>query len=238
MVGYREEMAGVAIVICSEAGQLFEQGGDACLLCPDLAFDALVRVQDVFDQIVTNVVGEARQQIDGYRAMLVGGKAHAETELGIVLKQGIRLGGAATFDVPGPRRGGLIAAIDRGAAGGVCDQEPFAEELRDQIDVRRLTAAGAGAGELEQWLQELQTVHGRKPDTRVVVDRQCFGKRDVSFRIVQDRRLRHHVDGAVAGALLVLDRAGLDAKGAAGAVFGIDLQRVARLGKAARISRR
>ena len=48
-----------------------------------------------------------------------------------------------------------VAAVDRRAAGGVADQQPVAEELGQQLDVRRLAAAGAGAGVLEQRLQEL-----------------------------------------------------------------------------------
>ena len=67
------------------------------------------------------------------------------------------------FDHAGPRpsvfsavrRGRQVAAVDRGAAGGVGDQRAVAEQLRHQLDVRRFAAAGAGAGELEQRLQQL-----------------------------------------------------------------------------------
>ncbi len=42
--------------------------------------------------------------------------------------------------------------MDGGAAGGVGQIHLVAEELGDQLDIRGLAAAGAGAGELEQGL--------------------------------------------------------------------------------------
>ena len=65
------------------------------------------------------------------------------------------------LDQAGPRplpsgvgRGRQVAAVDRRAAGGVGDQHAVAEELRGEADVRGLAAADAGAGELEQRLQQ------------------------------------------------------------------------------------
>ena len=56
----------------------------------------------------------------------------------------------------GVRRARQVAAVNRRAAGRVADQHAIAEQLREQLDVRRFTAAGAGAGELEQRQQELR----------------------------------------------------------------------------------
>ena len=44
-----------------------------------------------------------------------------------------------------PRRGGLVSAVDRGAAGGVGDSQPVAEQLREELQVRGLAAPGAGS---------------------------------------------------------------------------------------------
>ncbi len=53
------------------------------------------------------------------------------------------------------RRRGQVAAVDRGAAGGVGDDRAIAEELAHQLHVRRLATAGAGPGVLEERLGEL-----------------------------------------------------------------------------------
>ena len=46
-----------------------------------------------------------------------------------------------------PRRRRQVAAVDGGTPGRVRDQQTVAEELREQSQVRRLAAAGAGAGD-------------------------------------------------------------------------------------------
>ena len=50
---------------------------------------------------------------------------------------------------------GSGAAPDGGAAGGVRDVHTIAEQLGDELRVRSLAAARAGAGELKQRLLEL-----------------------------------------------------------------------------------
>ena len=59
------------------------------------------------------------------------------------------------------RCGRQVAAVNRRAAGGVRDQRPITEQLRQQLDVGRLAAAGAGAGELEERLEQLHVLHVR-----------------------------------------------------------------------------
>ena len=88
----------------------------------------------------------------GVRGLRVDGQPHAEAELGVVLEQRVGPGRAAAVAVRASRRRRQVAAVDRRAAGGVGDQQPVAEELGQQLEVRRLAAAGAGAGELEQRL--------------------------------------------------------------------------------------
>ena len=58
---------------------------------------------------------------------------------------------------PGGRR--QVASVNRRAAGGIGDDGPIAEELGHQLQVGRLAAAGAGAGELEQRLEQLRPLH-------------------------------------------------------------------------------
>ena len=82
--------------------------------------------------------------------------AHAQAELGVVFEQRVGPGRAAAVVVDRVGRGGQVAAVNRGAAGGVGDEGAVAEELRQQLDVRRFAAARAGARELEQRLQQLR----------------------------------------------------------------------------------
>ncbi len=55
--------------------------------------------------------------------------------------------------VDGPRRRRQVRPVDRRAAGRVGHDHPVAEQLADQPDVGRLTAAAAGSRELEQRLE-------------------------------------------------------------------------------------
>ena len=53
---------------------------------------------------------------------------------------------------------GQVAAVDRRAAGGVGDHHAVAEQLGDELEVRRLAAARARARELEQRLEHLRAL--------------------------------------------------------------------------------
>ena len=169
--------------------------------------------------------------------MPVGGEPEAEPELGVVLEQGVRPRRAAPVGVGRPRRGRQVAAVDRRAAGGVGDHQPVAEQLREQLDVRRLTAAGAGAGELEQRLEELGAADGAEVDPGAVGDRQRLEERDVLPLGGEQRLARGEVDRLAPGFAGREHRAGLDAQRAAGAVLDVDLQGVARVGQAAGVQR-
>ena len=76
--------------------------------------------------------------------------------------------GPSPVPVLGVRRGGQVAAVDRRAAGGVGDHRPVAEELAHQLQVGRLAAAGAGAGELEERLEQLRALDHVDLDLRAV----------------------------------------------------------------------
>jgi hypothetical protein len=110
-----------------------------------------------------------QEQPPGLVEQLVGGHPHAEPELGVVLEEGVGPGGAAPVGVGGPGRGRQVAPVDRGAAGGVGDQRRSPNSWREQLQVGRLAAAGAGAGELEQRLEELLLPRRCRSRPRAVV---------------------------------------------------------------------
>jgi hypothetical protein len=182
---------------------------------------------------VTRFRRSARPGLDqfaGEFGLLVDRQAHAQAKLGVVFEQRVRPGRAAAFFVLGPRGGGQVAAVDGGAAGGIGDDGAVAEQLREQLDVGGFTAAGAGAGELKQRLQELR-----------VLDVVAGCRAGVAFGQGQEEVpvCAFGLAGA-AGAMLMalrptwvlsLDRAGFHAQRAAGAVFRSDLQGVFHAGQ-------
>ena len=115
------------------------------------------------DQIGGKLRADRRRQPRHQRLrkglLLIQRRSHAESELGIVLKERVRPRGSAALRIEGVRCCRQVAAVDRRAARRIGDVEPVAEQLREQLDVRRLAAARAGAGELEERLQELQVLH-------------------------------------------------------------------------------
>ena len=104
--------------------------------------------------------------------------------------------GPAAVRVFGPRRDRQVAAVNRRTAGGVGDLRAIAEQLAEQFQVWRLTAATAGAGELEQRLQELHAADVGEIDAGAIVDRQRFEERDVGALGFQQGQLVGEVDGA------------------------------------------
>ena len=170
--------------------------------------------------------------------MPIGGEPEAEPELGVVLEQGVRPGRAAPVGVGRPRRGRQVAPVDRRAAGGVGDHEAVAEQLGEQLEVRRLAAACARAGELEQRLEELGAAHGSEVDARRGRSSGSVSKNAMFSRSATTSGSR----GARLIALLDRvawqhDRARLDAQPAARAVLDVDLQRVPRVGQADGVER-
>src|SRR5690349_5124817 len=157
-VGEREQVAGFGRV---EAGEALFEDRDAAALGGDAFFGGLVGVDQVLGERFADLEAEFPDQLAGVFGLFVGGEPHAEAELGVVLEQRIAPGGTAAFGVDRVGRGGEIAAVDGGAAGGVGDQHAVAEELRHEFDVRGFAAARAGARKFEERLHELDVFHLR-----------------------------------------------------------------------------
>src|SRR4030095_491456 len=90
--------------------------------------------------------------------LVVHGDAHAEAELGVVLEERVGPRGATADAIPCPRRGRLAPPVDGRAPRRVGDERAIAEEVAGPLEVRRLSAARARAGELEQRLEELDVL--------------------------------------------------------------------------------
>ena len=184
-------------------------------------------------------VAQLAQAAAGQLGVAVGGEPQAEPELGVVLEQRVRPRRAAPVGVDRPRRGRQVAAVDRRAAGRVGDRQPVAEQLREELQIRRLAAPRAGAGELEQRLEELGAAHGAEVHPRAVVRPAAARRRRCS-------RARLASSGSRASRLIALrpgslgrgHRARLDAQPAAGAVLDVHLQRVAGVREPGCVERR
>ena len=81
---------------------------------------------------------------------MVDSETHAEAELRIVLEQAVAPRRATPVGTGAPRQRRQVAARDRSATRGVGDLQAVAEQLREKLQVRGLTAARAGAREFEQ----------------------------------------------------------------------------------------
>src|SRR6266852_1615618 len=94
--------------------------------------------------------GEAMYQLTRKLRLLIDRNAEPQSEFSIVFKQRVRPRRPASLGILGPRRRRQIAAIDRGAAGGVGNHSTVSKELRHELQIRSFTAPGTCAGELEQ----------------------------------------------------------------------------------------
>src|SRR5690606_31723107 len=128
-------------------------------------------------------------------------------------------GRAATFGVVRPGRGRQVAAVDGRAAGRIGHNAAVAKQLRHELDVRRLTAARAGARELKQRLLNLLLADAADVDQAAIQLWDIDEEVPVLALQLADWRLGLHVDGLEAGGRLVLCRADINADAAGGAVF-------------------
>ena len=161
IVGHREErLLGGALAVAT-AEELFKLGHRRAHFLHALALDVILvdgldALEDGLDFGRRFGVGQHLvHQLEGVGLELVGGNAHAETELRIVLEERVRPRRTPTVLALRVRRGGQVAAVDRGAARGVGDEQPVAADLGEELHVRRFAAARARAGELEQRTLEL-----------------------------------------------------------------------------------
>ena len=155
------------------------QLGHPLALRAQLRLAQLRRVEDGVHQLGAHLVAQLGEPPARQLGVPVGGEPEAEPELGVVLEERVRPGRAAAVGVGRPRRGRQVPAVDRRAPGRVGDHQPVAEQLREQLDVGRLAAARAGAGELEQRLQELGAAHRAEVHPGPVAHRQRLEERDV-----------------------------------------------------------
>ena len=169
---------------------------------------------------------------------MIGGEPHPQPELRVVFEERVGPSRTAPLDIDGPRRRGQVAAVDRRAARGIGHHHAVAEELREHLQVRCLAAARARAGELEQRFEQLGPAHRGEIHLAALGDRQRFEEGGPSAGRREVRVLPSHVDGAPSADGGVLHGAHLHAEPAAGAVFLVHMQRVARVGEPPRVDRR
>jgi hypothetical protein len=112
------------------------------------------------------------EQLPGQRRVLVGGQTQPRPNSALSSNSEFDQAGPRPSRVLRPGRGRQVAAVDRGAAGGVGHQQAVAEQLGEQLQVGRLAAAGAGAGKLEQRFQELRAAHRAEVHLGAVVHGQ------------------------------------------------------------------
>ena len=133
-------------------GELVLQLLDPTLLTLQVVLGELWGVQQVVDELRVELVGDLLEPTPGQVGLDVGGHPHAQAELGVVLEQGVRPCRATALGVLAPRGRRQVTAVDGGTAGGVGHLGAVAEELGDELDVRRLATTRAGSGELEERL--------------------------------------------------------------------------------------
>ena len=108
---------------------------DAFALGEDALLGLLVGIQDGLRQFLADLEAETPDQFAGILVLLVDGQAQAQAEFGVVFEQRVGPRRSAALVVGAVGRGGQVAAVDGGAAGGVADHHAVAEELRDQLEV-------------------------------------------------------------------------------------------------------
>ena len=213
------------------------QGQHAVPLGGDAGLGGLIRRQQRGHRRKSDGQDEFLQQLARGAGAVLDREMQPQAEFGVVLKERVGPGRPATFLVGAIGRGRQVAAIDGGATRRVGDEQPVADELGEQLEIGRLTATGAGAGEFDERRHELRALDPGRIEPRAVRIRELHEKVPVGPRGDQQRRLRDHVDGLVPRVGLVLGRADLHAQRAAGAVLGCNLDGVFLTGEIRRAKR-
>ena len=130
---------------CRESRKFVLKGDNTLTLLANSCLAGLICVEQALDKFITQVRRESLDKFPCVLSLLIDRQTHAQRELGVVFKQGVRPCGTAPFAVDRVRRSGQVAAVNRRAAGGVADQRAIAEQLRHQLDVGGFAAACAGA---------------------------------------------------------------------------------------------
>ncbi len=189
-------------------------------------FGRLVRVEQPPGQFVADLRRQLPDQVARHPGVLVDRQPETQAELGVVLEERIAPGRPPPVPVAGVGRRRQVGAVDGGAPGGVGDEGPVAEKLRQQLDVGGLAAAGAGPGKLEERLEQLGGLDAVEPQQPAVVLRQLEEETEILPLGEADRGLRHHVDRLALRLLAVARGTHLHAHPAAGAILGGDLDAV------------
>ena len=218
--------------------QLLFQLLHSLALREDAFLGGLICAQNFHSEMIADGRSHPLHQHLGVVVLFVDGQADAHAELGVIFEQRVRPGRPSAFGVHAVRRGRQVAAVDRRAAGRVADHCAVAEQPRHQRDVWRFAATCAGAGELEQRLQQLLVFH---LPVRELLTRELWDLLEVIPPLVvllAQRRLGLHVDGAMLGLALALRGTDRNAQAASGAIFRRHLQRVLQLGELAPLRHR
>ena len=102
-------------------------------------------------------------QFVGEFGLLVNGESESQAEFGIVFKEGIRPSRSAAIEILGPGRRWQVPAVDRRAAGRIGDYAAISKELRNQLQIWRLTASRTSSREFKQRLLDLLLTDIRRP---------------------------------------------------------------------------
>src|SRR6516162_2892301 len=103
----------------------------------------LIGPEKAFHQHLSQFPTQTPEEFPRIVILLIDRQPHAEAELGIIFKQRIRPRWPATIAVLCVRSGWQVSPVNRRAPGGVSDQQAVAEQLRQQLDVRSLSASRA-----------------------------------------------------------------------------------------------
>ena len=156
---------------------------------------------------------------------MVEGDAKAQPKLGVVFEEGVAPGRPAPLRVCGPGRGGQVAAVDRGAAGGIGDHHPIPKQLAGELEVGGLTATGAGPRKFEQGLLELLLRDVMPIQLASIGVGKGEEKTPVAAALLPQRALGGHGEGLAPGIAGIPRRADLHTQAAAGAVLRCHLDR-------------
>ena len=156
-VGDRQQVARLGQVFSAQPG--FERR-NTLSLDVDAFIRRLVRAEQAVGERLAYERAQFSDKLSRVSMLVIERHPHPEPELGVIFKKRIAPCGATPFAVDGVRRGRQIAAVDARTARRVGDDRAVAEELRDQLDVRRFAAARARARKLEQRLEQLHVLDG------------------------------------------------------------------------------
>ena len=109
----RKQALGVVAPRAVDLGELVAQLGDAGSLELDLRLGILSAVEQPANELLADRGSEASHQLAGVVGLGVEGKAHAQTELGVVLEQRVVPGRPSALGVDRPGCGRQVGAVDR-----------------------------------------------------------------------------------------------------------------------------